>query len=206
MIAISRLVASWPPYSSGQRPPQPARGVGPAAHLAQQVLPLLAGTPPSSKSVRAHSRRWSKKRMLSSSASSGLDLALDERRRARRASPGCRAGCRSPRNHHCESSPGAPDGWQTAPASQDMIDIEHGPLVDRDDELDERPCSPSRALSGERSRPGGVGKTRLALAVVTAVATERPGAAVVDRAGGGGSHRRRRCSSQCGRRHNGRGP
>ena len=43
MIAISRLLALAAAELLGQREAQPAGGVGPPAHLAQQLLPLLAG-------------------------------------------------------------------------------------------------------------------------------------------------------------------
>ncbi len=98
MIAISRFDGVAAAELGGEGEPQPAGGVGPAAHLAQQRPPTPArGTPPFSKSVRAHSRRWSKKRTLSSCCLERLDLALDEGVELRRASPGSRPGCRSPR-------------------------------------------------------------------------------------------------------------
>src|SRR4051812_46494518 len=72
MTAISTLVAPLPPYSSGR-----ASRSQPAASARRRISRSSAshsavGTPPASKFVRAYSRRWSKKRMLSSWASSGL--------------------------------------------------------------------------------------------------------------------------------------
>ena len=66
MIAISRLLASRPPNSGGR-----ARRSQPAAFERRRISPSSSsqsarGTPSCSKSVRAHSRRWSKNRSLSS--------------------------------------------------------------------------------------------------------------------------------------------
>ena len=72
MIAISRFAGVVAAVLRGQRPAQPARGVGAAAHLARAAPPSpRAGRRRASKSVRAYSRRWSKNRMLSSACSSG---------------------------------------------------------------------------------------------------------------------------------------
>ena len=79
MIAISRLLASRPPNSGGQREPQPAGGVGPAAHLAEQLLPLLRGARRRSRSRCGRTRGGGRRSgCCRPAASSGLISALDE--------------------------------------------------------------------------------------------------------------------------------
>src|SRR5436309_148940 len=72
MIAIARFEPSRPPYFLGipkrRKPALSAR----RRISARRSSHSLRGTPPFSKSVRSYSRRWSKKRMLSSCISSGL--------------------------------------------------------------------------------------------------------------------------------------
>ena len=79
MTAMSRLVPSRPPSSRAARsaggPPR-RRG---ARISRRSSSHSRVGTPPCSMSVRANSRRWSKKRMLSFSLLERSDLALDER-------------------------------------------------------------------------------------------------------------------------------
>ena len=73
ITAMPRFVPSWPPYSLGERVAVVAGRVGAPARLARAAPPTPSfGRPPRSQSVRASSRRWSKKRMLSSCCSSGL--------------------------------------------------------------------------------------------------------------------------------------
>ena len=72
MIAMPRFEPSEPPRSSGS-----AQRRKPALSARRRISRSRSyhssrGTPPFSKSVRAYSRRWSKKRMLSSCCSSGL--------------------------------------------------------------------------------------------------------------------------------------
>ena len=95
-LEVGRRRGRRTPRAARSAASRPRRRAG--ASRASSSSQSWRGTPPSSKSVRAYSRRWSKNRMLSSGLLQRPDLALDERRRARRASTGSRAGSRSPRS------------------------------------------------------------------------------------------------------------
>jgi hypothetical protein len=75
MVADDRhpqVVAVLPAEFAWAAKPEEAGLVGRLLGLDQQASHSGRGRPPLSKSVRAHSRRWSKKRSLSSCACSGL--------------------------------------------------------------------------------------------------------------------------------------
>lgn len=72
VTAIQRLPPSWPPYCLGREKRQKPAASARRTHSDRRASQSGCGRPPLAQSVRACSRRWSKKRSLSCECWRGL--------------------------------------------------------------------------------------------------------------------------------------